>query len=78
MTSFQDVLGAARSLTPPERVRLIDALWESVDPNDWTPPSEEWIAEVRRRSAEHDAGRMTASSATEVRERARRQAKLDD
>ena len=78
MTTFEDVLSAARSLNVTERMRLVDTLWEEVSPTDWQPPSEAWIAEVQRRSAEYDAGRMTASSWSEVQARARRRAGLDD
>ena len=77
MTTFDDVLGAAQNLPPDERVRLIDALIESVPPDEWPAPSEQWIAEAQRRSAEYDAGRMPASPWPEVRQRARRKAGLD-
>jgi len=52
MPTFDDVLGAAESLPSAERVRLIDALIESVPMDEWPAPSEQWIAEVQRRSAE--------------------------
>jgi putative addiction module component (TIGR02574 family) len=41
------------------------------------PLSDEWLAEIERRSAEYDAGRMPASSWPEVRARTRQQAGLD-
>jgi len=78
VTDYRDVLDAAQQLTSSERVQLIDALWQSVDPEDWSPPSEEWIAEVRSRSALYDAGNIVAYPVAEVRERARRKAGLDD
>jgi len=77
MSTFDDVLDAAQSLPASDRVRLIDALWDSVPPDQWPSPSEEWIAEAQRRSAEYDAGRMSASPWPEVRQRARRKAGLD-
>jgi len=77
MSTFDDVLDAAQSLPASDRVRLIDALWDSVPPDQWPPPSEEWIGEAQRRSAEYDAGRMSASPWPEVRQRARRKAGLD-
>ena len=77
MMTFDDVLGAAQNLPPDERVRLIDALTESIPPDEWPAPSEQWIAEAQRRSAEYDAGRMSASPWPEVRQRARRKAGLD-
>ena len=41
------------------------------------PLSDEWLAEIERRSVEYDAGRMEASSWPEVRARTRQQAGLD-
>ena len=77
MPTFDDVLGAAQGLPPADRIRLADALIETVPPEEWPGPSDEWIAEARRRSAEYDTGRMQASPWTEVRQRARREAGLD-
>ncbi|NQU24031.1 MAG: addiction module protein [Candidatus Nealsonbacteria bacterium] len=77
MSTFDDVLGAAQGLPPAERIRLADALIETVPPDEWPAPSDEWIAEARRRSAEYDAGRMATSPWPEVRKRARREAGLD-
>ena len=77
MPTFDDVFGAAESLAPLDRIRLVHALWDTIPPDEWPAPSAEWMAEVTRRSAELDAGRMTASTWTEVRERARRKAGLD-
>jgi putative addiction module component (TIGR02574 family) len=72
--SFDDVLGAAQELPPTDRIRLIQALWDTVPIEDWPRPSDEWVSEAQRRSAEFDAGRMTASPWPEVRARARREA----
>lgn len=77
MNTFDDVLNAAQTLTSDDRVRLIDALWDSLPQEEWPPPSAEWIAEAQRRSEEYHAGGMTAASWPEVRERARRKANLD-
>lgn len=77
MTTFEDILTAARALSPMDRMRLVDTIWEEVSPDDWQLPSEQWLAEAQRRSAEYDSGRMTASSWPEVQARARRRAGLD-
>jgi putative addiction module component (TIGR02574 family) len=77
MTTVQELLDAAQALPPAERAQLIHALWDTVSPQDWTPPSGDWIAEAQRRSGAYDAGQMTASPSSEVRQRARRQAGLD-
>ena len=78
MATFEDVFGAARGLSAPERMQLIDALWNMVPADEWPPPNKQWICEAQRRSAEFDAGRMPASSWPEVKSRARRKAGLDD
>ena len=77
MPTFHDVLDAAKTLTPTDRIRLVDALWEDVPPAEWPLPTEEWIAEAQRRSAAFDQGRMSATPWTEVRARARQKAGLD-
>jgi putative addiction module component (TIGR02574 family) len=77
MATFDDVWDAARDLPLADRVRLIDALWESLPTGAGTAPNEEWVAEAQRRSAEVDAGRMPAAPWPEVRRRARRKAGLD-
>ena len=77
MATLQDLIDAAQLLPADERSRLIEALWDTMTPEDWYPPSAEWIAESQRRSDEHDAGRMTDSPWSEVRDRARRKAGMD-
>jgi putative addiction module component (TIGR02574 family) len=74
MTTVQEILDAAQTLPTSERARLIHALWETVSPDDWALPSEEWIAGSQRRSEAYDFGQMTASPWSEVRQRARRKA----
>lgn len=77
MTTLDDVLTAARTLSATDRLRLVDALWEDVPPAEWPAPNDEWIAEAQRRSVEHDAGRTSSSTWSEVQARARRKAGLD-
>lgn len=77
MTTLDEVLGAAENLRPSDRIRLIDALLETVPLDEWPAPSDQWIAEAQRRSAEYDAGRMPTSPWPEVRQRARGKAGLD-
>jgi putative addiction module component (TIGR02574 family) len=78
MAVYDDVLGSAQSLQPAERLQLIDALWDSLPPEQRPAPSEEWVNEVERRSSEYDAGRMSASSWEQVRDRAHKKAGLDE
>ena len=78
MTTLQDILEAAQGLPSAERAQLIHALWASIPPEDWTPPSDSLIGEVQRRSEALDSGLMETSPWAEVRGRARREAGLDD
>ncbi len=78
MTTLQDILVAAQGLPSAERAQLIHALWDSISPDDWTPPSEAWVDEAERRSKALEDGQMTTASWSEVRQRTRRQAGLDD
>lgn len=77
MTSLQEIIDAARALSPAERLRLVDAVWDDEHPEQWPTLSPEWLAEVQRRSAEFDAGRMKASPWEDVQARVRRKAGLD-
>ena len=61
MTTLQEIITAVKSLSPADRLRLVDAVWDETSPETWPKPSQEWIKEVQRRSSEYDAGRMTAS-----------------
>jgi putative addiction module component (TIGR02574 family) len=78
MPSLQEVLTAARTLSAADRLRLVDSLWEDVPPADWPLPSEQWIAEAQRRSAQYDEGRTSAATWPEVQARARRKAGLNE
>ena len=78
MSTLSDVLAAARTLSAADRIRLADALWEDVPPEEWPQPSAEWLAEAQRRSAEFDAGRMKAATWAEVQARARQKTGLNN
>lgn len=45
---------------------LAAEFWEGVPPTDWPLPSEAWIAEAQRRSAEYYAGRSSSTPWSEV------------
>jgi putative addiction module component (TIGR02574 family) len=56
MSDYQSLFADASQLPVGERVQLIEALWETL-PDEAVPPlSDEWRAEIERRSAEFDAG----------------------
>jgi putative addiction module component (TIGR02574 family) len=56
MIDFNSVLNDARRLSESERLRLIDALWESVPDDANFPLDEAWAAELERRVAEIQSG----------------------
>ena len=69
MPEYQDILTNASQLPISDRLRLIDDLASSV-PDDHPPQlSQEWIAEINRRSEELDAGTVETESWTTIRER---------
>jgi putative addiction module component (TIGR02574 family) len=56
MPDYDSLLADAAQLPVDARIQLIDALWNTL-PDDALPPlSDEWLAEINRRSAEYDAG----------------------
>ena len=77
MSTFDDIVTAAQSLPTAERARLITLLWDNLSPDDWPPPSPEWLEEANRRSDALEAGDITSSPWPDVRQRARRKAGLD-
>lgn len=77
MSTFESALSAAVELSVAERQRLVDAIWDTIPPEQMVPPTGEWIAEAQRRSAAFERGEMTADAWPAVRDRARKQAGLD-
>ncbi len=56
MADYESVMEDAAQLPVAERIQLIEALWDTV-PEDCLPPlSDEWIAEIEKRSGEYDSG----------------------
>jgi putative addiction module component (TIGR02574 family) len=60
MLDYKALLADAVRLPVVDRIELIEALWDTMPVDSMPPLSEEWIAEIRRRSAEYDSG--TAAS----------------
>jgi putative addiction module component (TIGR02574 family) len=56
MSDFTSVLSDAQGLPESERLRLIEALWNTVEPSGAPVFSEEWEQEIERRLAALDAG----------------------
>jgi putative addiction module component (TIGR02574 family) len=56
MADFNSVLDDARQLPPEDRLKLIDALWESVPADLDLPLHPDWAPELERRVAAIEAG----------------------
>jgi putative addiction module component (TIGR02574 family) len=56
MPDYDSLLSDASQLPLDVRIQLIEALWDTVPPDAVPPLSDEWLAEINRRSAEYDAG----------------------
>jgi putative addiction module component (TIGR02574 family) len=77
MLDVQSILTVAQQLSVAERLELIDALWESVPPSAFPPLSDEWRAEIERRSAEINAGKVATIPWEQVRDEAFRRNGID-
>jgi putative addiction module component (TIGR02574 family) len=56
MPTYETLLADATRLPVADRIQLIDAIWDTLPADALPPLSEEWTAEIRRRSAEYDSG----------------------
>lgn len=70
MTTYDAVLSAAAQLPQVDRLRLIDALWDTVPDDAEIPLSEEWLAEIDKRVDEMERGEGRTYSWPEVRDAA--------
>ena len=70
MNDFRFVLSAAQQLPERDRLRLIDALWETVPAESEASFSDEWAREIERRVAEVDAGTAKTAPWAQIRDEA--------
>jgi putative addiction module component (TIGR02574 family) len=74
MPDFQSILADASRLPVADRIQLIEAFCDTV-PDDKLPPlTDEWLAEIQRRSAEFDSGVVKTVPWEQVRADALRRA----
>lgn len=70
-TNYEALLAGASQLPVNDRIQLIEALWDTL-PEDALPPlSDDWLAEIERRTAEYEAGNEPAIPWEQVRREAR-------
>ncbi len=56
MLSYESLLADASRLPVADRILLAEALWETVPAESLPRLTDEWLEEVKRRSAEYDSG----------------------
>jgi putative addiction module component (TIGR02574 family) len=67
MPNYDTLLADASQLPLEARVQLIEALWDTLPEHAIPPLSNEWLAEIERRSAEYDSGQVQPIPWEEVR-----------
>ena len=72
MSSIDEAFVVAQSLAPAEKLELISRLWEEIRLSGDFRPSNSDLAEIKRRSAELDAGTVTPIPWEAVRDSVRR------
>lgn len=70
MSDFHSVLGAAQQLPTQDRLRLIEALWDSVPQDADLPLHEDWGPELEKRVAQIENGTASAVPWTTIRDEA--------
>lgn len=72
MPTYESLLADVIRLPVAVRLQLIDEIWDTL-PDDSLPPlSDEWIAEIQKRSAEYDTGLAETVSWEQVKAEALR------
>lgn len=77
MSDYQAVFADASRLPIAERIQLIEALWDTVPAESLPPLTDEWLAEIQRRSAEYDSGSVETVPWEQIRAEAFRRAGIE-
>ena len=67
MSSYESLLADATKLPVVDRIQRIEASWDTVPEGTFPPLTDEWLAEIERRSAEFVAGLVTPVPWEEIR-----------
>jgi putative addiction module component (TIGR02574 family) len=54
--NYESLLADASRLPVVDRIQLIEALWDTVPAGALPPLTDEWLEEIKRRSAEYESG----------------------
>ena len=76
MPTYETLLADATRLPVADRIQLIDAIWGTLPADALPPLSDEWTAEIRRRSAEYDSGCAETVPWEQIKDEALRRAGL--
>lgn len=66
MSNFETLLADAKCLSVPERIQLIEALWDTVPADSLPHLTDEWLSKIRRRPAEYDAGAVETTPLEQI------------
>jgi putative addiction module component (TIGR02574 family) len=78
MLSYESLLADASRLPVVDRIQLIEALWDTVPADSLPPLTDEWLEEVRRRSAEYESGSVETVPWEQIRADAVRRVEVFD
>jgi putative addiction module component (TIGR02574 family) len=70
MVDFDSLLSDAKQLSVEDQLRLIEALWDLIPPDEDIPLHEDWAAELERRVAAIEEGATLTVSWSTIREEA--------
>jgi putative addiction module component (TIGR02574 family) len=76
LPTYETLLADATRLPVADRIQLIDAIWDTLPADSLPPLSDEWVAEIQRRSAEYDSGSAETVPWEQVKAEALRRAGL--
>jgi putative addiction module component (TIGR02574 family) len=74
MPTYETLLADAARLPVADRIQLIDAIWDTLPADSLPPLSDEWAAEICRRSSEYDSGAVETVPWEQIKDRALRRA----
>jgi putative addiction module component (TIGR02574 family) len=74
MPTYETLLADAARLPVADRIQLIDAIWDTLPADSLPPLTDDWVAEIQRRSADFDSGSAETVSWEQVKADALRRA----
>ena len=78
MLSYESLLADASRLPVVDRIQLVEALWDTVPADSLPPLTDEWLEEIRRRSAEYESGSVQTVPWEQIRADALRRVGVTD